>query len=147
MTVQIQKTKMTKSGDLSRKWFVVDAEGKILGRLASQVATVLMGKNKPFFARHLDCGDHVVVINAEKIRVTGKKLEQKVYYRHTGYVGGIKGETLEKRLAEKPERVIEDAVYGMIPKSKLGRKILSKLKVYSGPDHPHAAQKPEEMAP
>ena len=147
MTVQIQKTKMTKSGDLSRKWFVVDAEGKVLGRLASQIATVLMGKNKPIFARHLDCGDHVVVINAEKIRVTGNKLEQKVYYHHTGYVGGIKGVTLEKRLEEKPERVIEDAVYGMIPKNKLGRKILSKLKVYSGPEHPHAAQQPEEMAP
>ena len=145
MTVQIQKTRMTKSSELDRKWFVVDAEGKILGRLASRVASVLMGKGKPCFARHVDCGDHVVVVNAEKIRVTGKKLKQKVYYRHTGYIGGIKSETLEKRLQVKPEKVIEDAVYGMIPKNRLGRKMLSKLKVYSGPEHPHAAQKPEEM--
>lgn len=143
----MQKTKVTKESDLSRKWYLVDAEGKVLGRLASSVAGVLMGKGKPCFSRHLDCGDHVVVINAEKVRVTGNKMKQKMYYRHTGYIGGIRSESLEKRIQEKPERVIEDAVYGMIPKNRLGRKMLTKLKVYRGSDHPHAAQKPEEMAP
>jgi large subunit ribosomal protein L13 len=143
----VQKTKVAKESELSRKWYVVDAEGKVLGRLASSLAGVLMGKGKPFFSRHLDCGDHVVVINAEKVRVTGNKMKQKMYYRHTGYPGGIKSESLEKRIQEKPERVIEDAVYGMIPKNRLGRKMLTKLKVYRGPEHPHAAQKPEEMAP
>lgn len=143
----MQKTKTTKESDLKRKWYLVNAEGKVLGRLASSVAGVLMGKGKPCFSRHLDCGDHVVVVNAEKVRVTGNKMKQKMYYRHTGYIGGIKSESLEKRIQEKPERVIEDAVYGMIPKSRLGRKMLTKLKVYRGSDHPHAAQKPEEMAP
>jgi large subunit ribosomal protein L13 len=144
--MMIQKTKVTKESDIIRKWFVLDAEGKILGRLATEVATVLMGKGKTCFSRNVDCGDHVVVVNAEKVKVTGNKLKQKMYYRHTGYVGGIKSESLEKRLKEKPERVIEDAVYGMIPKNRLGKKILSKLKVYRGPDHPHAAQQPEKMA-
>ena len=141
-----QKTKVTKASDISRKWFVVDAQDQVLGRLATRVAHVLMGKGKTYFARNLDCGDHVVVINAEKVRVTGNKLTQKTYYRHTGYIGGIKSIVLEKQLQEKPEKVISDAVHGMIPKNKLGRKILTKLKVYRGSEHPHAAQQPEEMS-
>ena len=143
--MSLQRTKTTKESDLSRKWFVIDAEDKILGRLATKVAELLMGKGKTCFSRYMDCGDHVVIINAEKIRVTGNKLKQKIYYRHTGYVGGIKGVTLEKQLENKPERVIEAAVHGMIPKNKLGRQILTKLKVYRGPDHPHAAQVPKSM--
>ena len=142
----LQKTKTTSEKDIKRRWYIVDAEGLVLGRLATQVASVLMGKGKPYFVKNLDCGDHVVVVNAEKVRVTGNKLTQKIYYRHTGYVGGIKSVSLEKQLAEKPERVIEDAVYGMIPKNRIGRQMLSKLKVYRGSDHPHAAQKPEAMA-
>jgi len=141
-----QKTKVTKESDISRKWFIVDAEGQVLGRLATQVAGVLMGKGKTLFTRNLDCGDHVVVINAEKVRVTGNKMKQKTYYRHTGFVGGIKSVNLEKQLDEKPEKVISDAVYGMVPKNKLGRKILTKLRVYRGAEHPHAAQQPEKMA-
>jgi large subunit ribosomal protein L13 len=141
-----QKTKVTKASDISRKWFLVDAEDQVLGRLATRVAGVLMGKGKPYFTKNLDCGDHVVVINAEKIRVTGNKLTQKTYYRHTGYIGGIKSTGLEKQLQEKPEKVITDAVYGMIPKNKLGRRMLTKLKVYRGAEHPHAAQQPEEMS-
>jgi len=141
-----QKTKVTKASDISRKWFVVDAQDQVLGRLATRVAHVLMGKGKTYFTRNLDCGDHVVVINAEKVRVTGNKLTQKTYYRHTGYIGGIKSVGLEKQLQEKPEKVIADAVYGMIPKNKLGRQMLTKLKVYRGSEHPHAAQQPEEMS-
>ena len=141
-----QKTKVTKASDIDRKWFVVDAQDQVLGRLATRVAHVLMGKGKTYFARNLDCGDHVVVINAEKVRVTGNKLTQKTYYRHTGYIGGIKSVGLEKQLQEKPEKVIADAVYGMIPKNKLGRQMLTKLKVYRGSEHPHAAQQPEEMS-
>jgi large subunit ribosomal protein L13 len=140
-----QKTKVTKASDITRKWYIVDAEGQILGRLATRVARVLMGKGKPLFTKNLDCGDHVVVINAEKVRVTGNKMKQKTYYRHTGYVGGIKSVTLEKQLQEKPAKVITDAVYGMVPKNKLGRKMLTKLKVYRGAEHPHAAQQPERM--
>jgi large subunit ribosomal protein L13 len=140
-----QKTKVTKASDITRKWYIVDAEGQILGRLATRVAGVLMGKGKPLFTKNLDCGDHVVVINAEKVRVTGNKMKQKTYYRHTGYVGGIKSVTLEKQLQEKPAKVITDAVYGMVPKNKLGRKMLTKLKVYRGAEHPHAAQQPERM--
>jgi len=140
-----QKTKATRSRDIERKWFIVDAEGQVLGRLATAVAGVLMGKGKPYFTRNLDCGDHVVVVNAEKVKVTGNKLTQKVYYRHTGYVGGIKSVTLEKQLQEKPEKVIADAVYGMVPKNKLGRQIMTKLKVYRGGEHPHGAQLPQEM--
>jgi large subunit ribosomal protein L13 len=140
-----QKTKVTKASDITRKWYIVDAEGQVLGRLATRVARVLMGKGKPLFTKNLDCGDHVVVINAEKVRVTGNKMKQKIYYRHTGYVGGIKSVTLEKQLQEKPAKVITDAVYGMVPKNKLGRKMLTKLKVYRGAEHPHAAQQPERM--
>ena len=141
----LQRTKSTKQSEISRKWYIVDAEDLILGRLATRVAGILMGKGKPYFVRNLDCGDHVVVVNAEKIRVTGNKLKQKTYHRHTGYPGGIRSITLEKQLEKKPEKVIEDAVYGMIPKSKLGRQMFTKLKAYAGPDHPHAAQKPEPL--
>jgi len=141
-----QKTKTPRPADIARKWYVVDAEGQILGRLATRVAGLLMGKGKPIFARHVDCGDHVVVINAGKVKVTGNKGKQKMYYRHTGYLGGIKSVSLEKQLQEKPEKVIQDAVYGMVPKNRLGRQILTKLRVYRGAEHPHAAQQPEETA-
>jgi large subunit ribosomal protein L13 len=143
--VIVRTTKATKKSDISRKWYVVDAEGQVLGRLATQVASLLMGKGKTYFTRNLDCGDHVVVVNAEKVRVTGNKMKQKIYYRHTGYIGGLKSVTLEKQIQEKPEKVIEDAVYGMIPKNKLGRQMLTKLKVYRGAEHPHTAQQPEAM--
>jgi len=129
------KTFMASPATIDRKWYVVDAEGKTLGRLASEVAKVLRGKNKPIFTPHIDTGDYVIVVNAEKIKVTGKKLDQKVYYRHSGYVGGIKD----------PERVIEFAVKGMLPKGPLGRQMYTKLFVYAGPDHKHAAQKPEAL--
>jgi large subunit ribosomal protein L13 len=142
----IQKSKVAKQETLERKWYVVDAEGKILGRLATRIARLIMGKGKPEWSAHCDCGDHVVVVNAEKVKVTGRKLEQKVYRRHTGYPGGLKEITLEKQLVAKPERVIEDAVKGMCPKGPLGRKMVLKLKVYKGPEHPHAAQKPETLA-
>jgi large subunit ribosomal protein L13 len=138
----VQKSKIAKKETLVRKWYVVDAEGKILGRLATRVARLIMGKGKPDWTPHVDCGDHVVVINAEKVKVTGRKLEQKKYRYHTGYPGGLKEITLQKRLAEKPERVIEDAVQGMVPKGRLGRHMVTKLKVYRGAEHPHAAQKP-----
>jgi large subunit ribosomal protein L13 len=141
----VQRTKSTKKSELSRKWYDVDAEDADLARLATRVAGVLMGKGKPYFTRNLDCGDHVVVVNAEKVRVTGNKLKQKTYYRYTGYPGGIRSVTLEKQLEDKPERVIEDAVHGMIPKNRLGRQMRTKLKVYRGSDHPHAAQQPEKI--
>ena len=131
--------------DIERKWYVVDATDKILGRLASEVARVLMGKHKPIFARHLDTGDFVIVINAAKVRLSGKKLEQKSYFRHTGYPGGVKLVALDKLLAEKPERVIQHAVKGMLPKNSLGRRQLKKLKIYRGAEHPHQAQKPEVL--
>lgn len=136
------KSKMAKKEAVVRKWFLVDAEGKVLGRLATRVAGILTGKGKTDYTPHVDCGDHVVVINADKVKVTGRKLQQKVYRRHTGYMGGLKSVTLEKQLAQKPERVIEDAVQGMIPKGRLGRKMVAKLKVYKGAEHPHTAQKP-----
>ena len=130
---------------VERKWYVVDATGYTLGRLASEVAKVLRGKNKPTFTPHMDCGDNVIVINASKIRVSGKKLDQKVYYNHSGYVGGMKETTLKEMLAKKPERVVELAVKGMLPKGPLGRKMYKKLHVYAGPDHEQAAQKPEVL--
>ena len=139
------KTFMASPATIDRKWYVVDAEGKTLGRLASEVAKVLRGKNKPIFTPHIDTGDYVIVVNAEKIKVTGKKLDQKVYYRHSGYVGGIKETTLKEMLNKHPERVIEFAVKGMLPKGPLGRQMYTKLFVYAGPDHKHAAQKPEEL--
>ena len=134
------KTFMASPATIERKWYVVDAEGKTLGRLASEIAKVLRGKNKPIFTPHIDTGDYVIVVNAEKIKVTGKKLDQKIYYRHTGYVGGLK-----EMLAKHPERVIEYAVKGMLPKGPLGRKMYTKLFVYAGPDHRHEAQKPEAL--
>ena len=140
------KTFMASPATIDRKCYVVDAEGKTLGRLASEVAKVLRGKNKPIFTPHIDTGDYVIVVNAEKIKVTGKKLDQKVYYRHSGYVGGIKETTLKEMLNKHPERVIEFAVKGMLPKGPLGRQMYTKLFVYAGPDHKHAAQKPEALA-
>ena len=137
------KTFMASPATIDRKWYVVDAEGKTLGRLASEVAKVLRGKNKAIFTPHIDTGDYVIVVNAEKIKVTGKKLEQKVYYRHSDYVGGMKETTLKEMLNKHPERVIEYAVKGMLPKGPLGRQMYTKLFVYAGPDHKHAAQKPE----
>ena len=139
------KTFMASPATIDRKWYVVDAEGMTLGRLASEVAKVLRGKNKPIFTPHIDTGDYVIVVNAEKIKVTGKKLDQKVYYRHSGYVGGIKETTLKEMLNKHPERVIEFAVKGMLPKGPLGRQMFTKLHVYAGPDHEQAAQKPEVL--
>ncbi len=127
------------------QWYVVDAEGKVLGRLATEVAKVLRGKHKPSFTPHIDMGDFVVVVNARGVRLTGKKLEDKVYYRHSGYPGGIRSKTAGKMLADKPESLVQLAVKGMLPKSRLGRKVLNKLKVYAGPDHPHEAQKPQPL--
>ena len=138
-------TFMPNPSKVERKWYVVDAEGQTLGRLASNIASVLRGKNKPIFTPHADCGDYVIVVNAEKIKVTGKKLEQKVYYRHSDYVGGLKSATLKEMLQKHPERVIELAVKGMLPKGPLGREEYKKIFVYAGPDHKHAAQKPETL--
>jgi len=138
-------TFMANPDKIDRKWYVVDAEGCTLGRLASEVANVLRGKNKPIYTPHVDCGDYVIVVNADKIKVTGKKLDQKIYYRHSEYVGGMKETTLRELLAKKPERVIELAVKGMLPKGSLGRSLYTKLHVYAGAEHTHAAQKPEVM--
>ena len=139
------KTFMANPAKIDRKWYVVDAEGQTLGRLASEIAKVLRGKNKPEFTPHVDTGDYVVIVNAEKIKVTGKKLDQKIYYSHSEYVGGMKETTLKELLAKKPEKVIELAVKGMLPKGPLGRAMLAKLHVYAGAEHPHAAQKPEVL--
>ena len=139
------KTFMASPATIDRKWYVVDAEGKTLGRLASEVAKVLRGKNKAIFTPHIDTGDYVIVINAEKIAVTGKKLDQKIYYHHSDYVGGMKETTLKEKLAKKPEEVIELAVKGMLPKGPLGRQMYTKLHVYAGPEHNQAAQKPEVL--
>ena len=139
------KTFMASPATIDRKWYVVDATDMTLGRLASEVAKVLRGKNQPIFTPHIDTGDYVIVINAEKIKVTGKKLDQKVYYHHSDYVGGMKEATLRDKLAKKPEEVIELAVKGMLPKGPLGRQMYTKLFVYAGPEHKHAAQKPEVL--
>ncbi len=139
------KTFMASPATIDRKWYVVDATGMTLGRLASEVAKVLRGKNKAIFTPHIDTGDYVIVVNAEKIAVTGKKLDQKVYYNHSDYVGGMKETTLREKMNKKPEQVIELAVKGMLPKGPLGRQMYSKLFVYAGPDHNHAAQKPEVL--
>lgn len=139
------KTYMPNEAAIERKWYVVDATGLTLGRLASEVAKVLRGKNKPIFTPHADTGDYVIVVNAEKIVVTGKKLSDKIYYRHSDYVGGMKEATLKEMLDKKPEKVVELAVKGMLPKGPLGRKMYTKLFVYAGPEHKHAAQKPEEL--
>ena len=139
------KTFMASPSTIERKWYVVDATGYTLGRLASEVAKVLRGKNKPTYTPSMDTGDYVIVVNAEKITVTGKKLDDKVYYNHSGWVGGLKETTLREMLAKHPERVIELAVKGMLPKGPLGREMYTKLHVYVGPDHKHAAQKPEAL--
>ncbi len=141
----MRTTYIAKIADVERKWYVVDATDKTLGRLASEIATILRGKNKPMYAPNIDAGDYVIVINAEKVAVTGKKLDQKVYTHHSGYVGGLKTITLKKQLEKKPEEVLKHAVKGMLPKNALGRKMFSKLHVYAGPEHAHAAQKPEAL--
>ena len=139
------QTYMANPDKIERKWYVVDADGCTLGRLASGVASVLRGKNKPQFTPHVDTGDYVIIVNADKIKVTGKKLEQKIYYIHSDYVGGMRETTLKEMLAKKPERVIELAVKGMLPKGPLGRSMYTKLFVYAGPEHKHEAQKPEAL--
>lgn len=143
-----QLTKTTKSartGDVDRRWYVVDAEGQNLGRLASVIAEVLRGKRSPFFTPHADCGDFVIVVNAREIAVTGNKLDEKLYWRHSGYPGGIRKRTLREQLERRPEEVIRMAVRGMLPRNSLGRKQLLKMKVYAGPEHPHGAQDPEPL--
>ncbi len=139
------KTYMPNPQEVERKWYVVDAEGQTLGRMCSEIAKVLRGKNKPIFTPHEDCGDYVIVVNAEKIKVTGKKMDQKIYYHHSDYVGGMKETTLKDMLDRHPERVVEYGVKGMLPKGPLGRQMYKKLFVYAGPDHKHEAQKPEEL--
>ncbi len=139
------KTYYAKPGEVEREWLLVDAEDMVLGRLATQVAAILRGKTKPQYTPHVDTGDFVIVINAEKIRVTGNKTTDKEYYRHTGHPGGLKMETFQEAIAKHPERVIEKAVRGMLPKNTLGREMAKKLKVYAGPEHPHAAQKPRKI--
>ena len=139
------QTYMANPDKIERKWYVVDAEGCTLGRLASGVASVLRGKNKPQFTPHVDTGDYVIIVNADKVKVTGKKMDQKIYYHHSDYVGGMKETTLKEMMAKKPEKVVELAVKGMLPKGPLGRTMYTKLFVYAGPEHKHEAQKPEEL--
>lgn len=138
------KSYIAKPAEVERKWYVIDAEDKTLGKIASEVASILRGKKKPIYTPHVDTGDYVIVINAEKVRVTGKKEEQKIYKSHSGYPGGLKETTLRELRAKKPEEIIRHAVKGMMPKGKLGRQMFKKLKVYDGPEHPHTAQNPEE---
>ena len=138
-------TYMAKPADVQRKWYVVDAEGMVLGRLASQVANILRGKNKPIYTPHVDTGDYVIIVNASKVILTGKKLDQKIYYHHTGYPGGLKETKYRKLMADKPEFAVRHAVVGMLPKGSLGRQMAKKLKVYAGPEHEQAAQKPEAL--
>jgi len=137
------KTWTPKADEIERQWWVVDAKDQTLGRVATQIATLLKGKHKPEYTTHMDMGDHVIVINAERIHVTGRRLDQKIYYRHTQYPGGLRSLTLREQLEKKPEKVMEAAVRGMLPKNSLGRQMFRKLKVYAGPDHPHQAQKPQ----
>ena len=139
------KTYMANPAKIERKWYVVDADGQVLGRMAAQIATVLRGKNKPEFTPNEDVGDYVVVVNAAKVKVTGRKLDQKIYYHHSEYVGGMKETTLKEMMAKKPEKVVELAVKGMLPKGPLGRQMLDKLHVYAGPEHKQQAQKPEVL--
>jgi large subunit ribosomal protein L13 len=136
------KTYSAKRDELEARWYVIDAEGQVLGRLATQIATILRGKHKPTYTPHLNCGDFVIVVNAAKVAVTGNRLDQKIYYRHSQYPGGLRQETLRQALAKHPERVIERAVKGMIPHNRLGADVLQRLKVYAGPEHPHQAQQP-----
>jgi large subunit ribosomal protein L13 len=140
-------THATKASEIARQWFVVDAEGQVLGRMASDVAYLLKGKHKPNYVPYLDLGDHVVIVNAGKVRVTGKKLEKKMYFRHTGYIGGVKWTNLGKRMEKDPAEVIRDAVWGMLPKGPLGRQMIRKLKIYRGSDHPHEAQLAKPFLP
>ena len=140
------KTFMPKAADITRKWYVVDAEGLALGRVASQVANILRGKNKPIYTPNVDTGDYVIVINAQKVVLTGKKLDQKIYYKHSGYVGGLKETKYRKLMAEKPEEALRHAVVGMLPKGPLGRQMAKKLKIYAGAEHEHAAQQPEVLS-
>lgn len=137
------KTIFAKKENIEKKWYLVDAQDQILGRMATRIAIYLRGKHKPIFTPNVDTGDFVVVINADKVKVTGNKLNNKIYYRHSGYVGGIKSKSLKDRLLKEPDKVITDAVWGMLPKNRLGRAMIKKLKVYRGSDHPHIAQKPE----
>ena len=139
------KTYMAKASDVHRKWYVVDAEGVVLGRLASQVASILRGKNKPTYTPHVDTGDYVIILNADKVVLTGKKLDQKIYYKHSGYVGGLKETPYRRLLNEKPEFAVQKAIIGMLPKGPLGRKMAKKMKVYTGTEHEHAAQQPEVL--
>lgn len=139
------KTFMANPDKLEKKWYIVDAEGKTLGRMSSEIAKVLRGKNKPEYTPFVDTGDYVIVVNADKIKVSGKKLDQKIYYRHSDYVGGMKSATLREMLDRRPEKVVELAVRGMLPKGPLGRQMLKKLHVYAGAEHPHTAQQPEEL--
>ena len=141
----MQKTYVPKSGDIAHEWKLVDANGKNLGRLATQIAIILLGKDKPTFTPGVDTGDYVVVVNAERITVTGKKLDDKYYYRHSGYPGGLKTINLRDQLAKYPDRVIRQAVWGMLPHNRYGRKLIKKLKIFAGPDHPHSAQHPEPV--
>jgi large subunit ribosomal protein L13 len=136
---------MAKPTEVERKWYVVDADGVTLGRLAAEVASILKGKKKPIYTPHVDTGDYVIVVNADKVKVTGKKLDQKVYFSHSEYVGGVKEVTLREQLRKHPERVVEHAVKGMLPKGALGKQMYMKLRVYAGPEHEHAAQKPEVL--
>ncbi len=137
------KSYMAKPNEIDRKWYVIDAEGKVLGRLASEVATILRGKHKPIYTPHVDTGDYVIIINADKVKLTGKKLEQKEYRYHTGYPGGLRSISYDRMMKENPEKAIYLAVKGMLPKNRLGRKMIKKLRVYSGPEHNHEAQQPE----
>lgn len=139
-------TYMANAQSVERKWYVIDADGMVLGRLASQVAAILRGKHKPIYTPHVDTGDHVIIINADKIILTGKKLDQKIYYHHSGYVGGLKETKYRRLMSEKPEFVIRHAVVGMLPKGPLGRKMAGKMHIYAGSEHGHAAQKPEALA-
>ena len=139
------RTFTQKQEEIERNWYIVDAEGETLGRLASRIAPILKGKHKPVYTPHLDCGDYVIIVNAEKVRVTGRKMDQKLYYRHSGYPGGLRSISLKDQLAKRPERVLQAAIRGMLPKNKLGRRMLKKLKVYAGDSHPHQAQQPRPL--
>jgi len=141
----MRSTHITKSADVVKKWYVVDAQGKTLGRLASEIAKILRGKHKPIFQPHVDCGDNVIIVNAEKVEFTGNKLDQKIYWRHSGYIGGLKTRTLREQLKRQPEEVLRHAIKGMLPKGALGRAIFKKLHVYAGGEHKHQAQKPEVL--
>jgi large subunit ribosomal protein L13 len=139
------KTSVTKEYEIDKKWYLIDASGKILGRLSSEIATILRGKHKAIFTSHMDAGDYVIVVNADKVVLTGDKLDKKMYYRHSGYVGGLKSTTAKEMMQKKPENLIRIAVKGMLPKTSLGRRQLKKLKVYAGPNHPHQAQQPVNL--